>query len=117
LLLCDKTYRLRAKTEGVLPDFLELVLNDPFRHAEIDDLKTGTSESGMNLTQAKVRALEVPVPRLEEQREIVLRVSKILISVDDVLARLDATRKQVDRSSQAVLAKAFRGQLLLEAPA
>jgi type I restriction enzyme S subunit len=112
LLLCDKVYRLKADVSAILPEFLEIILNDPVRLIEIDDLKTGTSESGMNLTQRKIRDLVVSVPSLVEQGEIVRRVDELLQLADGLRDRVDAASRRVDRSSQAVLAKAFRGELI-----
>ena len=64
------------------------------------------------LNGQKVRELAVPVPPLEEQHEIVSRVDRLLATADALLARIDTAQRQVSLSSQAVLAKAFRGELV-----
>jgi type I restriction enzyme S subunit len=111
LLLCDKTYRLRVDQTQMLPEFLEILLNDPVRLVEIDGLKTGTSESGMNLTQTKVRELLVPAPPLDEQVVVIKRVQELMQLADTVDERVRTATARVVRSSQAVLARAFRGEL------
>jgi type I restriction enzyme S subunit len=96
----------------MLPEFLEILLNDPVRLVEIDGLKTGTSESGMNLTQTKVRELLVPAPPLDEQVVVIKRVQELMQLADTVDERVRTATARVVRSSQAVLARAFRGELV-----
>ncbi|HEV8650998.1 MAG TPA: restriction endonuclease subunit S [Actinomycetes bacterium] len=64
-----------------------------------------------SLSMTRLKELPVPVPSPEEQSEIVRRVDKLLRVADDLLAGVEKTTRQVGRSSQAVLAKAFRGEL------
>jgi type I restriction enzyme, S subunit len=63
------------------------------------------------LNKQKVRELAIPVPPLEEQREIVRLVDQLLALADRLNERISVASKRMDRSSQAVLAKAFRGEL------
>lgn len=55
--------------------------------------------------------LSVILPPMDEQREIVRRVDQLLKLVNDIERRVDSAARKVERSSQAVLAKAFRGEL------
>ena len=50
LILCDKVYRLRVNNQIVLPGFIEIQLNSPLIMQEIELMKTGISDSGLNLT-------------------------------------------------------------------
>ena len=43
---------------------------------------------------------------------VVDRVSRVLALADDLLGRIDVASTRTDGSSQAALAKAFRGELL-----
>jgi type I restriction enzyme S subunit len=64
-----------------------------------------------NLSLGVIKETLVPLPPLSEQLEIVRRVDHLLklgASVDD---RTSSVQRQVDRSSQAILAKAFQGSL------
>lgn len=63
------------------------------------------------LNGQKVRELTIPVPPLEEQHEIVRRVGQLLALADGLKRRIEIASIRIDRSSQAVLAKAFRGEL------
>jgi type I restriction enzyme S subunit len=70
----------------------------------------GAGKPGLNLDN--VRTTPVGLPPLEEQIEIVTRLAKLLALADHVYERAVAATRQVERSNQAVLAKAFRGELM-----
>jgi type I restriction enzyme S subunit len=65
------------------PRFLEWYLLSPAAQADLDAMKTGISDSGLNLTRGRFLALAVPVPPLDDQRRIV----EVL---EGHLSRLDA---------------------------
>jgi type I restriction enzyme S subunit len=64
-----------------------------------------------NLSLGVIKDTPVPLPPRDEQREIVRRVDVLTALSDDVKRRADKTARHVSRGSQAVLAKAFRGEL------
>jgi type I restriction enzyme S subunit len=64
----------------------------------------------LNLEQ--LQTLPVPVPALSEQQEIVRRVESLFALADRIEARFAEGRKRVDSITQAILAKAFRGDLV-----
>jgi hypothetical protein len=49
-----------------------------------------------------------------EQQDIVRRALVLLAIIDQLLPMVDSAAARVDRSSQAVLAKAFRGELIID---
>jgi type I restriction enzyme S subunit len=112
LMACDKVYRFRTDESLALPQYLELALNTPSTVEEIEKLKTGISDSGVNLTQEKFRALEISLPSLAEQHEIVLRVEALFELANTIEKRVEAATKRADKLTQAILAKAFRGELV-----
>ncbi|MGO9154888.1 restriction endonuclease subunit S [Mycobacterium sp.] len=91
-------------------DYLSLVLRSPLLQLQIMNKKTETAQA--NLFQGRIRTLTLPVPSVDEQVEIVRRADQLFGMADGLRCRIDAASKRVDRSSQAVLAKAFRGELI-----
>ena len=75
------------------------------RHVKTD----GVSQSNINGT--KLGDMPLPLPPIEEQCEIVARAAALLAIADDLGGRIDAANSALGRSAQAVLAKAFRGEL------
>lgn len=111
LMLCDKMYRVRANRELVSPAVLEASLSSrSMRHA-IDALKTGISDSGLNLTQDRFLRLTVEVPKPAFQEEFLQSLSEIAsraASLDDACIRATV---RVDQLRRALLAAAFSGRL------
>ena len=56
------------------------------------------------------------MPPTEEQAEIVRRVESLFAIADSLEAKYQAARAQVDRLTPALLAKAFRGELVPQDP-
>jgi len=112
LMICDKVYRLRFRPADALAEFVNLALNEPFTLEEIDSMKTGIADSGVNLTQAKLLDLQIPLPPIEEQREVVCRVEALFKLADAIEKRVAMAMARAEKLSQSVLAKAFRGELV-----
>ena len=112
LIACDKVYRLRCKHNLVYPEFLELALNAPHVTDALNRLKTGISDSGVNLTQARFGELVIPVPPLEEQRKIVAEIEKQFTRLDAGVAALKRVQADLKRYRAAVLKAACEGKLV-----
>ena len=63
-----------------------------------------------------MKNFSIPVPTLPEQREIVRRVEDLFALADRLEARVGKARGQVDKLTQSILAKAFRGELVPQDP-
>lgn len=68
------------------------------------------------LTQQALNALPIAVPPSLEINEIVRRVETLFAFADRLEARYTAARAQVERLTPALLAKAFRGELVPQDP-
>jgi len=76
---------------------------------------TGTTGRA-KLTQAVLNSLPIAIPPAAEMREIVIRVESLFSLADQLEARLTAARRIVERLTPALLAKAFRGELVPQDP-
>ena len=74
----------------------------------------GVAVRGINI--GDVRALQLPVPPLLEQNEIVRRVESFFALADQIEARFQKAQAQVDKLTPSILAKAFRGELVPQDP-
>lgn len=110
LLLCDKAYRFRALPEKVLPNFLVMQLNTSTILDEINRMKTGISDSGVNLTQDGFLGIEINVPSIPEQQEIV-RILDNLFEKEQKAKELVNIVDKIDLMKKVILARAFRGEL------
>lgn len=75
------------------------------------------STTGLHtLSVSKVSGIPIPVPSIAEQEEIISRVEDLFTLADQLEARLATARRVVDRLTPALLAKAFRGELVPQDP-
>jgi type I restriction enzyme S subunit len=70
----------------------------------------GAGKPGLNLDN--IREMNVALPPFEEHREIVRRVEALFKLADTIGKRVEIATKRADKLTQAVLAKAFRGELV-----
>jgi type I restriction enzyme S subunit len=110
LLLSDKSLRL-VVDENVDKRWLNYALEAPWTRMQFSDRATGTSDSMRNLSQEKILATTLPLPSPDEQREIARRVDLILRRASQADGRVEGVRRTLDRTMQATLEKAFRGEL------
>ena len=116
LILCDKAYRIQCDQTRISPDFLELVLNAPHMLQKIDELKTGISDSGLNLTQDRFFSLEIPLPSLQKQLSIVEAVSTQFKLIQAQEKAIERSLQQSTAQRQNILQAAFCGQLVPQDP-
>lgn len=102
---------IRVRCVEAVPRFVDLYWNSPIGSREISALAV-TSAGLYSLSTKKIGSVPVPIPPIEEQVEIVRRVDQLLAVADRLQQRVEAALRRVERSSQAVLAKAFRGELV-----
>lgn len=82
--------------------------------SDLNRFAPATAQRNINLdTLSNVR---VPVPPLPEQREIVRLIDGFFAGIDRLAAEARSARKLIDRLDQAVLAEAFRGELIPQDP-
>lgn len=110
-------YLIRVRcSPDLLPHYLNYCLGSPAGRDYCWQVKSdGVSQS--NINAKKLAAFEFQLPPLQEQHEIVRRVETLFAFADRLEARLNAARGQVERLTPALLAKAFRGELVPQDPA
>lgn len=82
---------------------------------DLERFAPATAQKNINL--GVLSEITFELPPLEEQTEIVRRVELLFAFADRLEARLATARKQVGQLTPALLAKAFRGELVAQDPA
>lgn len=108
-------HRVRADLNQLLPSWLAYSIKYAAENGSLEGLFTGTTIK--HLTGIALSNFEFPLPSLEEQTEIVRRVDLLFAFADRLEARLVSARQQVGQLTPALLAKAFRGELVAQDPA
>ncbi len=91
---------------GIPIRWLEIFLNS----LDLQHYVTGSAQP--KLTQVSLNGIIVPVPPREEQHEIVRRVDALLALAGTIEKRVAASAARAEKLTQAVIAKAFRGDLV-----
>jgi type I restriction enzyme S subunit len=100
--------------ESVNKKYILLVLNSPILIDHMHTEKVDVARANLNL--ADVANFPIPVPPLSEQHEIVRRVEELFALADRIEVRYQKAKDQVDKLTQSILAKAFRGELVPQDP-
>lgn len=109
LMLSDKVWRLIMSEED--KPWLKIFLRSYFGRKELEMRSTGNQLSMRNIGQKAFLDIEVPKPSSEEQAEIVNRVEQLFAFADQIEQQVQATQTRVNQLTQAILAKAFKGEL------
>ena len=64
------------------------------------------------LTKTQILNMNIPSLSLSKQQEIVNRVESLFAKADAVEAKYQALKQQIDKLPQAILHKAFKGELV-----
>lgn len=102
--LCDK--------DKVLPEYIEFFI----RTAKADLARFAPATAQKNINLDILAAVAIPVAPLEEQRMIVESVTAAFNRLDRLEAEAAKTRAMLDRLEAAILARAFRGELVPQDP-
>src|SRR5205823_2727044 len=91
-------------------DYVAQAVRSPAIQNWLTSEKLGVALQGVNVED--FRRLPIPIPPLAEQHEIVRRVEALFRLADAIEKRVAAATARAEKLTQAVLAKAFRGELV-----
>ncbi len=98
----------------MLAPFMESYLRAKSTQTAIDAMKTGISDSGLNLTHGRFLRLTVPVAPLNEQRRIVAKIEELFSGLDAGVTALERAKANLKRYRASVLKSAVEGKLTAE---
>ena len=114
LYLSDKVLRLVMSEEW--KKWLLMCLRSDNGRRQIESLSSGNQLSMRNLSQKNLLSIKILLPPIDELDQIEALSNQLLVIADQLEARLNSTRKIIDRLTPALLAKAFRGELVPQDP-
>ncbi len=106
-------HRARVKKEMV-SEWLVYNLKNDADGLILNQLFTGTTIK--HLTGKALKNYPIRVPPIEEQKEIVRLVDQYFAFADTIEAQVKKAQARVDKLTQSILAKAFRGELVPQDP-
>lgn len=78
---------------------------------QIEQLASGNQDGMRNVSQKNMKLVEFPIPKLEEQAEIVRLLDDLLDKEQQAKEAAEGVLEQIDLIKKAILARAFRGEL------
>jgi type I restriction enzyme S subunit len=91
-------------------DYIVAAIRAPYSQGWLTGELKGVALQGVNVED--FRRLPLPIPPIVEQQEIVRRVAALFKLADAIEKRVAAATLRAERLTQAILAKAFRGELV-----
>jgi type I restriction enzyme S subunit len=112
----DTMIRIRPDQSKIHPVYLSIAWEHRSTRNQIESFAR-TSAGIWKVAQSDLEVIRLLVPcYYEEQVEVVRRAQELFTLADQLEARLTSARKVVDRLTPALLAKAFRGELVPQDP-
>ncbi|MBI4766685.1 MAG: restriction endonuclease subunit S [Deltaproteobacteria bacterium] len=108
----DSIVGIIANSVVCLAEYVEFFI----RVAKTDLSTFAPATAQKNINIAILNEVAVPLPPLIEQHEIVRRVEELFALADQIEARYQKAKAHVDKLTQSILAKAFRGELVPQDP-
>lgn len=112
-LLVQRVANLRP-TEWILADYLLLILRSPLFIKQIEEHSTGSDLP--HISANDILTTSAPLPPLRVQQSICDTVSATFARADRLESEAARARALLDRLEAAILAKAFRGELVPQDP-
>jgi type I restriction enzyme S subunit len=103
-MMSGKMYRFRVPEHLMDPRYIAMYLQTSAAHADIDMMKTGISDSGLNLTHDRFRQLPVPIAPYVEQQRIVAAIEEEFSRIDAGVAALENVSNRLIKMRRAVVA-------------
>jgi type I restriction enzyme S subunit len=101
-------------TMTVEPRYIAYWIGSNASQRWLNRVEKGVAYTGINIED--IRKLPVEFPPIAEQREIIRRIEIAFAWVDRLASETADARKLVNHLDQAILAKAFRGELVSQDP-
>ena len=98
----------------VEPNYVAFWIGADARQRWLNRVEKGVAYTGINLED--LRKLPIEYPSMGEQREIVRRIEIAFAWIDRLASEATSARELIDHLDQAILAKAFRGELVPQDP-
>jgi len=108
----DSVVGIIADNKVCVSEYVEYFIR--IAKADLSTFAPATAQKNINI--AILNELSVPLPPLPEQQEIVRRVEALFALANHLEARYTKAKAYVDKLTQSILAKAFRGELVPQDP-
>jgi type I restriction enzyme S subunit len=100
--------------DQLLPEYGCIYMNSSVAQQNVIANQVGVAQQHFNV--GSMKNMPISLPTIQEQNEIVRRVESLFALADAVEKQYLEAKKRIDRLTQSLLAKAFRGELMPQDP-
>ena len=111
----SKNIRLRLNAKQMAPNYVNYCFMTRIVRDVFED-KAKQTVGMATISQPQIANLILPIPKIDEQNEIIHRVEALFKIADQIEERYKKAKAYVDKLTQSILAKAFRGELVPQDP-
>lgn len=108
----QNTAALRVPEPFLLSEYLYYFLWEKYEETR----KIGGGNNQKALNKATVQSIDISLPSISEQRAIVKKIERLFKKANKVEKQYLDAKTRLDRLTQSILAKAFRGELVPQDP-
>ncbi len=109
-VVADSHVTILRANKAITPSFLHSYIRSNSVQHKIVDMQSGSTNQ-VELSKAEILNLTIPLPPVREQHRIVEKVDRLQSRFTRAQDELDPIPRLIERYKQAVLTKAFRGDL------
>jgi type I restriction enzyme S subunit len=111
LLLSDKTFRLKLKTQLIDPDFFVTVMGSLIVRRQIHQMISGAEGLANNIAQSDIKELVLPFPDLDEQQRIMHSLHQEIKSINSLSNISIETLALLQERRSALISAAVTGKI------
>lgn len=109
-IITSDILKVRIWKKYFVSKFYEYVISSKIVKTQIEAITKGVAHQKISLKRFK--EIELPFPTKKEQEEIVNKVDALFGLSDKIQSQYQSLKAKIDQMPQAILAKAFRGELV-----
>mgnify|MGYP005841751395 CR=1 FL=1 len=114
-IMSSNLIRISVNTHLCLPQLLSKFINySSIFQYQIEEKSKGTTRKFLD--NNILRSILLPLPPIREQKRIVARVDEFLSTAENIEVAAQNVRQKISMIDHAILAKAFRGELVPQDP-
>lgn len=111
LMMSDKHYRLRLDTDACEPQYMVFVLTHPAVRVLIEERATGASASMLNIDRRTIMDLDIPLPPLSIQQQLIREVENQRNSLSALITHAQEEITLLKELRAATIADAVLGRV------
>jgi type I restriction enzyme S subunit len=115
IMLSDKVWRVDFVKE-IEKRYINFFLKSHYGRKEIESRATGNQLSMRNISQKLFQDIIIPLPSYKEQVAIADEIERLFYSAEQIRYQQEDTKIDLEQLDRAILAKAFRGELVPQDP-